>query len=364
MPSVWQTSSKRTGTPHPHWRFYFRDYLGRRRYGTGTKDYEQTAKLAMMLEEEHREIRLGLRPVPSENEFVRPFSEVLEEHLAWGKAQGGRKGRPWSPTHLRNKRSRLEWWRKRLSLATQGDLRNSLSKVEQALRELKDDGLSSKTVTDYGDALESFCRWCVQREYLPENPLEHLRKMVSEPKEIRRALTLAEIERLLKVTPPKRRLIYLLALITGLRSNELASLLPKHVDVKNGGLILKAEWTKNRKPGFIALPETLLNEVQLLASMRNPEKPLLDVPTHTARMLDVDLKTARIPKRTEEGKIDFHALRTTFVTLTIESGASPKEAQELARHSTIDLTLNTYARTRKDRLAEITEHVAQTIGLR
>lgn len=164
------------------------------------------------------------------------------------------------------------------------------------------------------------------------------------------------------MAPPKRRLIYLLALITGLRANELASLLPKHVDDKNGGLILDAKWTKNRNPGFVSLPETLLNEVKLLARMRNPMKPLLDVPTHTARMLDMDLNAARIPKRTDEGKIDFHALRTTFVTLTIESGANPKEAQELARHSTIDLTHNTYARARKDRLAEITQKVAESIG--
>ena len=362
MPSVWQTNSKRTGIPHRQWRFYFTDYLGRRCYGTGTKDYEQTAKLAMMLEDEHREIRLGLRPVPSENELIRPFPEVVEEYLAWGKAQGGRRGRPWSPTHLRNKKSRLEWWRNQHSLTTLGDLRNSLSKVEKALRELKEGGRASKTVTDYGDALESFCRWCVQREYLPENPLKHLRRMVSEPKEIRRALTLIEIERLLKVASPKRRLIYLLALITGLRANELASLLPKHVDDKNGGLILDARWTKNRKSGFVALPETLFNEVQLLAKMRNPTEPFLDMPTHTARTLDIDLKAARIPKRTEEGKIDFHALRTTFVTLTIESGATPKEAQELARHSTVDLTHNTYARARKDRLTEITQKVAESIG--
>jgi integrase len=39
---------------------------------------------------------------------------------------------------------------------------------------------------------------------------------------------------------------------------------------------------------------------------------------------------------------DFHALRHTFITNLVKSGVSPKAAQSLARHSTIDLTMNVY----------------------
>ncbi len=39
---------------------------------------------------------------------------------------------------------------------------------------------------------------------------------------------------------------------------------------------------------------------------------------------------------------DFHALRHTFITNMVKSGISPKIAQSLARHSTIDLTMNVY----------------------
>jgi len=45
----------------------------------------------------------------------------------------------------------------------------------------------------------------------------------------------------------------------------------------------------------------------------------------------------------------------------MESGASVKEGQALARHSTPGLTLNTYARTRNDRLAELAERVGETV---
>ncbi|MBP89859.1 MAG: hypothetical protein CMJ64_24660 [Planctomycetaceae bacterium] len=39
---------------------------------------------------------------------------------------------------------------------------------------------------------------------------------------------------------------------------------------------------------------------------------------------------------------DFHALRKTFITNLSRAGVSPKLAQTLARHSDINLTMNTY----------------------
>jgi integrase len=56
------------------------------------------------------------------------------------------------------------------------------------------------------------------------------------------------------------------------------------------------------------------------------------------------LKSAEIEKWTDEGKVDFHSLRVSCVSWILEAGASAKEAQELARHSTPSLTLNTDGR--------------------
>lgn len=77
--------------------------------------------------------------------------------------------------------------------------------------------------------------------------------------------------------------------------------------------------------------------------------------------MDEDLKAAAIPKRTGEGKIDFHALRVCYVTLVVETGATIKEAQMFARHATPTLTMNTYARSRDERLADITEQIGDKI---
>src|SRR5215475_12862248 len=63
--------------------------------------------------DEHRQIRLGYAPIPSDRYQYRTFSAVKavkDEYLAWGRAQGGRDGRPWGATHLRNRASQLTWW--------------------------------------------------------------------------------------------------------------------------------------------------------------------------------------------------------------------------------------------------------------
>jgi hypothetical protein len=50
--------------------------------------------------------------------------------------------------------------------------------------------------------------------------------------------------------------------------------------------------------------------------------------------------------RDEGGRVaDFHALRHTFITRLVRAGVKPKEAQALARHSTITLTMDRYAHT-------------------
>jgi hypothetical protein len=75
-----------------------------------------------------------------------------------------------------------------------------------------------------------------------------------------------------------------------------------------------------------------------------------------AEMLRMDLESAGIPYRDEDGRVaDFHALRHSYVTLLERNGVSPKLAQELARHSDIRLTMNVYTHARLHDLAGAVE---------
>ncbi len=350
---------------------WFLDFRGKRKFFSGTHSRRETLQLARHMEDEQTQIRLGCRPQPNSaaKHGTRLWTEVLEEYLAWGKAQGGRNGRPWSEKYAARTKQRLAWWQKRLELEVLADLGGILPKVEKNLRDVIGKGRTGKTVNEHGAMLSTFCNWAVKRGYLLENPLKNLVAFKSTARFVRRALTIDEIQRLLEVAPPERQLLYEVALTTGLRAGELRSLTVDDLDLQHCGLLLGAEWTKNRKPGFQPLPSALLERLgafvkagtaSLLYETRSkevPENPLLFVPLHTYRILDKDLETAGIKKYALGGKIDFHSLRTTFVTLTIEAGANVKEAQTLARHSTPNLTMNVYARTREPRLAGLSEGI-------
>jgi len=212
---------------------------------------------------------------------------------------------------------------------------------------------------------------------LSDNPLAKLSKTDATPKEKYRALTIDEIHQLLEIEPEHLKLLYIIAMTTGLRAGELRSLTRKHLDDNKNGLWLEAGWTKSRKATFQPLPKQLVERLacfydsgivpllylRYFRKFTYPKDALLYVPSHTARTLDKDLITAGIPKCTEQGKVAFHALRKSFVTLVFEAGKNHREAQQLARNSTPELTANIYSRTRKERLAEVTEKVTDRVLL-
>ena len=369
---------------------YYTDYTGKRVFFTGTRSKPGTKQLAERLEDEHRQIRLGYRPPPTSalKHAKRTFHEVAEEYLEWGNSQGGRQGRPWGRTHARERRNKISWWEERLDLRQLADLPGILPQVEAALRQLKaagrdgkGNGLSGKSIANYADCIHSFCCWAQRRGYLDSNPLANLAEFDSTPRSTRRALTCDEITRLLSVAPDHRQILYEVALTTGLRAGELRALSSDNLDIEAGALVLDASWTKNRRPGLQPLPRALLERLaeygrtgmarQMYerhfgrkdSGLDNiPDNPLLFVPTHTARDLRIDLEAAGIPsEKPGEGKVDFHSLRVTYVTLLIEAGANAKESQVLARHATPELTMNVYAKARDENLAAVVERVGKSV---
>ena len=102
----------------------------------------------------------------------------------------------------------------------------------------------------------------------------------------------------------------------------------------NDGIWLVADWTKGRSDCLQPLPGWFLDRLYAYGRwkvatglydkhrserLNVPGESLFIVPQHTARGFNINLRKAGIEKTTPEGKVAFHALRTTFSTLFDEA---------------------------------------------
>ena len=60
-------------------------------------------------------------------------------------------------------------------------------------------------------------------------------------------------------------------------------------------------------------------------------------------MIRNDLDAAEVPDATDADIADFHSLRNTFISNLVAGGVHPNVAQQLARHSSITLTMDRYS---------------------
>jgi integrase len=142
-----------------------------------------------------------------------------------------------------------------------------------------------------------------------------------------------------------RALIYAVALGTGLRKGEIRRLRWCDVDLERGRVTVTAASAKSRRAQSVPLNEAL-------AGMLRTSRPGDASPTDrvvpkgafpNTLTFHRDVEAAGIVREDQEGRVvDFHALRTTFVSWLAMTGAHPKVAQALARHASIETTMERY----------------------
>ena len=158
-----------------------------------------------------------------------------------------------SPDYVRKVQDRIDRLRKELRWATLGSLQPDPLSRWLALQIRN--GLGERTANHYLEAAIAFCNWCVAQRRLERNPIEHVSKAtVIDPRCLRRAATIEELRRLLKASG-KRALVYLTAVLTGLRRRELQQLQwgDAILDDPQPRLALRAKTTKSRR-GRIPFP--------------------------------------------------------------------------------------------------------------
>jgi integrase len=239
-------------------------------------------------------------------------------------------------------------------------------KVESYLRDLREGekhlsyGRSNGLLT----ACQSFANWIVNsRKWANESPLRGIHKLNAQEDRRRtaRALSVDDMKKLMYTTAggPKRYgmsgreryLLYRFVIETGLRRGEIQRLRRADFDFDAMTVTVRAEKaSKNKQRREQALSPGLCAELKDFMASKLPDAKafggsFIALTDKTANMLKADLADADIPYKDDHGDVfHFHALRGECASLLINSGCDPKQAQEIMRHSSIGLTMDTYAK--------------------
>ena len=255
--------------------------------------------------------------------------------------------------------------RHRLEATGEGKARRYPRATLDALRSLRTQGRSIKTMNLYLAAVKQFAAWLVQDRRTLDNPLAHLSggNVKLDRRHDRRAMTTDELcsviraaqqsERVYReLTGRDRAMLYTIACTTGFRASELASLTPGSFDLDNDPPIvtLAALRAKNGTCAVQPLPPDVIEDLRRYLTSRPAGLPVWPGtwPKKAAEMFTIDLDAAAIPYVIDgpNGPLyaDFHSLRHSFIAMLDQSGATLKEAMQLARHSDPRLTMAVYGR--------------------
>jgi integrase len=360
------------------------------RVATRCRDYAAAEQLGRELEKRAMQRREGLLD-PAQERFAKasrlPIAEHAAAHIEHLRAAGN------TAKHVRTVErhllaifaaagiERLPELKSAAVLSAISALRNP-APVEGEKKQKQSASLA--TCNSHLRSVKGFSRWLWKQRLTPEDSLLDLGlfNAATDRRHIRREMSADEVQLLLAVTEqrtlpehgapgPTRAMCYRLAAATGFRASELRSLTIDSFDLDSEPptCTVEAGYSKRRKRDVQPLPDALVEPLRAwLAGFDLGEPVFAGIAGDTARMLRSDLAAARAawlaaaekePEAVKEqmqesdflryadrqGHVaDFHSLRVLFISRVVAGGASVKEAQTLARHSTPLLTMNTYSR--------------------
>ena len=378
MAHIFKRSKKRSAP----WQIQYFDHSGKRRsVSAKTSDHATAERIAAKLESDaalRRENVIDARTDRYREQQARPLSEHLDEFRADLDAKGS------SPSHVRQTRNYAGFVLKLASVRTIAGI--APAAVQAAIGMVRDGGASLRkcdvklqaslrTCNAHLRAAKQFTRWLVRDGRIPSDPLVHLKGFNADTdrRRERRDLSPDELAALIEaaehgsvvlgITGPDRAIAYRLAAGTGFRVGELRSLTPGafNLDADPPTVTVEAGYSKRRRADEQPIREDLADVLRPWLATKAPGRPVLRLPDKTAKMMRVDLAAAEIPHTDDAGRVcDFHALRHTYISRVVESGASVKVCQELARHSTPLLTIGRYSHTRLHDLTSALEGLPKT----
>jgi integrase len=348
----------KNGKPYGPWLIRYKDETGKWKTVAGFTDKERTRTKALDLETRALHKKMGLV-----DQFEAPKKVSLADHLAAFERHLEAKGD--CDDHVARMKARIQaiFDGGKFGSITSLGAHDAADRVNKYLAGRTD--LSDSTKNHYRTALIGFCRWAEDGR-MPPTPLAHLKKVcITESTREQRAIAAEELDKLFAAARAGKRShllsgeerfwLYWLAIESGLRAGELASLTP--MNFQGDVVIIRATISKNRKLTQQPLRRDFLDELRPWVELHDTDQRLWPGKwfRRAAEMLRVDLETAGIPFETDKGICDFHSLRAVYVSGLAAAGVDIKSLQTLARHSTPVLTMNVYAKSHSETLAAAVE---------
>jgi integrase len=321
------------------WYVAYLDENGKRQVAKGYTDKEASEQLGRTLEQQAEKRQAGLQAVDPAKVRT-PFADVLDLYIAdLDRAKCDDKYTAIIRLRMNKLAAECSW-------STVGSMRAEA--MTRWMARPPQSGLAPATLNQYLETAGAFANWCIDKSYLAGNPLAGIRKAdESEKRRRRRGLSEDLLCELLTVAEARgRQLVYLTAMKTGLRRDELKKL--QWGDVVLSGpdprINLRGSANKARREDVIPLDAEM---VEALTAAKpadaKPSDPVFPKGVPTMRTYKRDLERAGIPYRDGQGRqADFHALRKSYNMLLAKKGVSPRTAMQLMRHTDIRLTMVDY----------------------
>jgi len=245
--------------------------------------------------------------------------------------------------------SQFEYW-----LSNAGaDLSNFIkADVQQYLDHLSTKKKSAATIHKTHQAIKSFCRYTGNTK-----AIENIRliKKPSTFQQAPKALEKSEVRRVLREVNNKYALrdqaIVVLLLNAGLRVGELVALDRDDVELGSRKGRLTVTWGKGGKTAKLPLNNEARHALEEYLAERKDSNPALFISNREQR---IDRRT--VQNRMATLGINAHALRHTFITNLVRSGADISIVQALSRHASADMILR-YSKPTEDDLENALEKV-------
>ena len=357
------------------WIVAWTDEFGVRKAKTAFTDYEASLELARKIAKKAAMASVGVAD-PFEEHRQTPIAQHLGEFIS------SLKSAKRAPRYVLQVENRI----KRIVAGLGVKFLHELDPVavDRFLVDLaRKNGHSGITRNEYIASMKSFTKWAVTYRRMRDDVLAGLRvteRKAIDPAHPRRAMSMTEIARLLdaaerrpllelqtirigprvgkkvaKVKPEtkakaiqrgrERRLVYLMAVWTGLRRNEIRQLTWGDVQLDSlpAKIALRAETTKSKRADSLPIHPQLADELRAWKpNNANPGDPVVST-VPLMKFLRADLALAGIPDKDEAGRyVDFHSLRVSLSTLLAAHKVSPRAAQALMRHTDPRLTASVY----------------------